>query len=86
MVTDNEMVLRLFQLISQSLPTGAFSYSQGLEWAVERGWVKDRETLNDWLSSLLHNSFRELEVPLLKRMHEAVRHQDQTSFAHWRNF
>lgn len=86
MVTDNVTVLRLFQLISPSLPTGAFSYSQGLEWAVERGWVKNRETLKDWLNSILHNSFRELEIPLLRRMYEAVRHQDQTAFALWRDF
>ena len=86
MVTDNVMLLRLFQLISPSLPTGAFSYSQGLEWAVECGWVKDRETLNDWLSSVLHNSFGELELPLLKRLYEAVGNQDQDAFAHWRDF
>lgn len=86
MVTNNVMLLRLFQLISPSLPTGAFSYSQGLEWAVERGWVEDRETLNAWLSSVLHNSFQELEIPILTRLYEAVRNQDQTAFVHWRDF
>ena len=86
MVTDKMILLRLFQLISPSLPTGAFSYSQGLEWAVECGWVKDGETLNDWLRSVLHNSFGELELPLLKRLYKAVGNQDQTAFAHWRDF
>ncbi len=32
--------LQLFQLISANLPVGSFTYSQGLEWAVEAGWVK----------------------------------------------
>ena len=31
--------VRLFQLISPTLPVGGFTYSQGLEWAVEEGWV-----------------------------------------------
>lgn len=86
MVTDKAKLLRLFQLISPSLPTGAFSYSQGLEWAVDCGWVKDRETLSDWLSSLLYNSLRELEIPVLKRLYDAVCNHDQTAFVEWRDF
>ena len=31
--------LRLYQLVSPSLPVGAFTYSQGLEWAIEKGCV-----------------------------------------------
>ena len=41
--------LRLMQLASSSLPVGSFTWSQGLEWAVEIGWVTDTETL-----SLIH--------------------------------
>ena len=33
--------LRMLQLASPSLPTGGFAYSQGLEWAVEAGWIND---------------------------------------------
>jgi urease accessory protein len=36
---------RLFQLISPSLPIGGFTYSQGLEWAVEAQWVSDRTSM-----------------------------------------
>lgn len=35
--------LRLMQLSSSSLPVGSFTWSQGLEWAVEAGWVPDAE-------------------------------------------
>ena len=35
--------LRLMQLSSSSLPVGSFTWSQGLEWAVEAGWVTDAE-------------------------------------------
>jgi hypothetical protein len=34
-------LLRLLQLCSPALPVGAYAYSQGLECAVERGWVRD---------------------------------------------
>lgn len=38
---------RLLHLVSPSLPIGAFTYSQGLEWAVENGWVRDSVSLAD---------------------------------------
>ncbi|HBY5099758.1 TPA: Urease accessory protein UreF, partial [Klebsiella pneumoniae] len=34
-----EQRLRLMQLASSNLPVGGYSWSQGLEWAVEAGWV-----------------------------------------------
>ncbi|MGB5202195.1 MAG: urease accessory protein UreF, partial [Sedimenticolaceae bacterium] len=48
--------LRLMQLISPTLPIGGFTYSQGLEWAVERRWVHDRATLSDWLAGLMEDN------------------------------
>ena len=43
-------LLRLHSWLSPAFPVGAFSYSHGLEWAVEDGWVGDRETLIAWLA------------------------------------
>jgi len=34
-------------------PVGAFSYSSGIEWAVEAGDIKDAETLRQWLAAML---------------------------------
>jgi urease accessory protein len=52
-------LLRLQTWLSPAFPTGAYSYSHGLEWAVEAECVKDRETLVDWLESdLRHGSGR----------------------------
>lgn len=84
MLTDNK--LRLFQLISPSLPTGSFTYSQGLEWAVEQGWVHDRQSLVKWLSSLLFTCYRELEIPLLQRLYTACANQDVDQFNSWCEF
>ncbi|MEZ5816815.1 MAG: urease accessory protein UreF [Hyphomicrobiaceae bacterium] len=44
---------RLLIWLSPSFPVGAFAYSHGLELAVERGWVHDRETLTLWLTDLI---------------------------------
>lgn len=64
--------LRLFQLISPSLPVGAFTYSQGLELAVEQGWVDSQAAFEGWLDGQLMQSLATLELPLLGQMLDAV--------------
>src|SRR5262249_29170691 len=44
-------LLRLQTWLSPAFPTGSYSYSHGLEWAVEAGSVKDRASLVDWLAA-----------------------------------
>jgi len=44
-------LLRLQSWLSPAFPSGSYSYSHGIEWAVEAGYVDDRETLVDWLES-----------------------------------
>jgi urease accessory protein len=44
-------LLRLKSWLSPAFPTGSYSYSHGLEWAVEAGDVHDRETLVEWLEA-----------------------------------
>ena len=41
--------------LSPSFPIGSFAYSQGLEAAVDRGWVEDAEALQDWLVALIRH-------------------------------
>ena len=43
--------LRLQAWLSPAFPTGSYSYSHGLEWAVEAGSVHDRASLVDWLAA-----------------------------------
>lgn len=50
-----EALLRLMTWLSPSFPVGAFSYSHGLEWAVESGAIGDRIQLTDWISELLRH-------------------------------
>src|SRR5258708_3480651 len=44
---------RLMTWLSPAFPVGAFSYSSGIEWAVEVGDIVDVTTLQDWLASML---------------------------------
>ncbi|MFV0491754.1 MAG: urease accessory protein UreF [Pseudorhodobacter sp.] len=41
------------QLLSPAFPTGAFAYSQGLEWVMAEGIVTNGATLLDWLEDVL---------------------------------
>src|SRR5580704_9539410 len=52
-------LLRLQSWLSPAFPAGFYSYSHGLEWAVEAREVYDRQSLVDWLESdLRHGSGR----------------------------
>ena len=75
--------LRLMQLVSPALPIGAFTYSQGLEWAVEASWVKDLNSLSDWLHGLMDDSLSRLELPILARLFRAVEDRDPRRLRHW---
>lgn len=61
---------RLLQLASPTLPVGAYSYSGGLEAAIEAGIVKDAESAEAWIRDVLELSMARMELPLLKRMLE----------------
>lgn len=64
-------LLRLLHLASPSLPTGAFAYSQAVEWAVDAGWIQDGPDLKGWLHDLLRHNLSRVDIPLLKRMRTA---------------
>ncbi len=52
---DPSPLYKLMAWFSPSFPIGAFSYSSGLEWAVEAGDVTSAETLLDWLDVMLRD-------------------------------
>jgi urease accessory protein len=71
------------QLVSPSLPIGGFTYSQGLEYAVDCGWVKNVETLEDWLLGLLDDNITYLDLPIMKRIYEAISLKDNQALVYW---
>jgi urease accessory protein len=80
---STEPRLRLFQLISPSLPVGAFAYSQGIEWAVEAGWIGAGADLSAWLAGLLDDSLARLDLPILVRQQRAWAAADPVTVSHW---
>jgi urease accessory protein len=51
--TNPAALYRLMAWLSPSYPVGAFSYSSGIEWAVEAGDIKDAESLRRWLAVVI---------------------------------
>lgn len=82
-MTKQLALLRLMHLISPTLPIGSFTYSQGIEWAVETGWIKDASSLQMWLASQLNSSITQVELPLLKRLYLAWQANDLVAVEYW---
>ena len=78
-----QALLRLLQLSSPALPVGAYSYSQGLEWAVEVGTVKDADTARTWIEDVLRFSFVRFEAPIWARLYDAWTHDDLNAVKQW---
>src|SRR5947207_1718376 len=50
---DEAALFRLLTWLSPSFPVGAFSFSSGIEWAVEAGDIVDAAGLGDWLGAMI---------------------------------
>ena len=61
-------LVRLLQLASPALPVGAYTYSQGLEWAVEAGRIRNEADAGAWISDLLTYGIGRFEAPLVIRL------------------
>ena len=67
---------RLMAWLSPSYPVGAFSYSSGIEWAVEAGDIKDAESLRGWLAAMLAGGAGFCDAVLLAAAHRTVTAND----------
>jgi urease accessory protein len=65
-------LLRLLQFASPALPVGAYSYSQGLEHAVEAALVQDEASAARWIEGVLRFSVANCEAPCLLAMMDAA--------------
>jgi len=76
-------LLHLLQFASPALPIGAYSYSQGLEAALERGLVHDAATARDWIVRHLHEVMANWEAPVCWRLMQAYTRRDWVDVALW---
>jgi urease accessory protein len=67
---------RLMTWLSPAFPVGAFSYSSGIEWAVEAGDIVDGATLQAWLSSMLSDGPGFCDGVFLAHAHRAAASSD----------
>lgn len=63
---------RLMAWLSPAYPVGGFSYSGGIEWAVETGDIKDAETLRAWLAVMLAEGGGFCDAVLLAHGYRAI--------------
>jgi urease accessory protein len=70
---------RLMTWLSPSFPVGAFSYSSGIEWAVEAGDITDAVSLRDWLSAMLSDGAGFCDAVFLAHTHRAVTAHDDAA-------
>ncbi|QPF75215.1 urease accessory protein UreF [Roseateles sp. DAIF2] len=73
--------LQLMQLASPALPVGGFSYSEGLEAAVEAGRVSNEVEARDWLLDQLHLALGRADLPACAGAMRAWLRQDLTRIA-----
>jgi len=67
---------RLMAWLSPAFPVGAFSYSSGIEWAIEAGDITDAETLKDWLTVTLTQGGGYCDAVLFAAAHRGVTQDD----------
>jgi urease accessory protein len=79
-------LLRLLHLASPALPIGAFHFSQGLEYAVECGWVRDEASALEWIEGIAAANLATLDLPVLERLRSAWRQSDDPGVRRWNAF
>lgn len=72
-------LLHLLQFASPALPIGGYSYSQGLESALEEGLVTDAGSAHAWIARCLDEVVARWEAPLLWRLMGAFAARDVTA-------
>jgi urease accessory protein len=81
-ITDHSL-LRLIQISSASLPVGGYSFSQGLEYAVESGWITSEQQTYDWMMLVMEESLAKVDLPLLYRLLKSLKQNNDDQFLIW---
>lgn len=73
----------LLQLASPTLPVGAYSYSQGLESAIDAALVRDEAGAGRWISESLRLVLARYEAPVWLRLYRACSLGNGDSLQNW---
>jgi urease accessory protein len=77
--TEAAALYRLMAWLSPAYPVGAFSYSSGIEWAVEAGDITDAETLQAWLAVLIGEGGGFADAVFFAHAHRAIATDDDAA-------
>jgi urease accessory protein len=69
---DDAALFRLMTWLSPSYPVGAYSYSSGIEWAVESGDIRDAASLHGWLAGIARHGSIYCDAALFTQAHRAA--------------
>ena len=64
-------LVRVLQLASAASPVGGHAYSEGMEYAIFAGNLRDEDSAHAWIAGLLSHAVCGLDIPLLAAMHAA---------------
>ena len=81
-MTDDPGAAALYRLmawLSPAYPVGAFSYSSGIEWAVESGDIKNAESLKRWLTVTVAEGGGFCDAVLFVHAHRAIEMSNDTA-------
>jgi len=78
---EAKALYRIMTWMSPSYPVGAFSYSGGIEWAVEAGDIRDAETLRSWLATMIRDGSVFCDAAMFCHAHRAAASGDDQALA-----
>ncbi|MGC9504736.1 urease accessory protein UreF [Baaleninema sp.] len=76
-------LLNLLQLVSPTLPLGAYSYSEGLETLVETQTLTDADEVRQWLETELRHGTIRIETAVMVRAYRSVKAGNLADLARW---
>src|SRR5713226_4198773 len=76
---DRAALYRLLAWLSPAYPVGAFSYSSGVEWAVEGHDITDAATLRRWLAVMIGEGGGYCDAVFLVHAHRAIDDNDDAA-------
>lgn len=77
--TEAATLYRLMAWLSPAYPVGAFSFSSGLEWAIEAGDITDAASLHRWLATIIDHGGGYCDATLLVHAYRATADNDDQS-------
>ena len=83
---NSQALIRLLQLVSPTLPIGAYAYSTGLEQAINLGWANSEASVQEWIDGVLLHSLCKLDLPVVKRLHIAFDKNDHEGAKLWSEY